>query len=306
MKATRKLHLVLALGLLGPLLAALLGGAIHRKQNQNNLRIISSGVEREILLVVPDDLDPAMPVPLVVTFHGGGLWPAAQRELDGWHELAEEHGFLLAYPSGTRTLDLKPRRWRVMEPGTELDEDVRFVEDLLETLQTRYKIDPDRVYANGLSNGGAMAFALSCRLSTRFAAVGLVAPAQMLPLDWCPTENPVPGIVFAGTQDKLVPYRGGSTWVWHQPFASIPAWTDSWALRNRCGDFDERERSPDVTLRSYRACAEPVLLYTIEGGGHTWPGGSPTAEWFLGRTTESISATSEMWDFFSQHRQASP
>jgi hypothetical protein len=44
-----------------------------------------------------------------------------------------------------------------------------------------------------------------------------------------------------------------------------------------------------------------VILYTIEGGGHTWPGGKHLAEWIAGRTTDEIKATSVMWDFFVQH-----
>jgi polyhydroxybutyrate depolymerase len=43
------------------------------------------------------------------------------------------------------------------------------------------------------------------------------------------------------------------------------------------------------------------VLYTIQGGGHTWPGGTPLPKWFVGSTTRSISATSLMWSFFSVH-----
>jgi polyhydroxybutyrate depolymerase len=42
-------------------------------------------------------------------------------------------------------------------------------------------------------------------------------------------------------------------------------------------------------------------LYTIRGGGHTWPGGGPMPEWFVGSTTRSIDASALMWAFFSQH-----
>jgi len=45
-----------------------------------------------------------------------------------------------------------------------------------------------------------------------------------------------------------------------------------------------------------------VVLYTIKGGGHTWPGGQPLPEWFVGRTSNSIDASSLMWAFFRAHR----
>jgi polyhydroxybutyrate depolymerase len=59
----------------------------------------------------------------------------------------------------------------------------------------------------------------------------------------------------------------------------------------------------DVTRRTYTSCADDaaVVLYTVQGGGHTWPGGKPLPEWFVGRTTYSIDATSLMWAFFSAH-----
>lgn len=44
-----------------------------------------------------------------------------------------------------------------------------------------------------------------------------------------------------------------------------------------------------------------MILYTVEGGGHTWPGGKSLPEWMVGRTTRDISATQVMWAFFLQH-----
>jgi polyhydroxybutyrate depolymerase len=63
----------------------------------------------------------------------------------------------------------------------------------------------------------------------------------------------------------------------------------------------------DVTRRAYVNCADDaaVVLYTIQGGGHTWPGGTPLPEWFVGPTSSSINATSLMWEFFREHPLAS-
>jgi len=44
-----------------------------------------------------------------------------------------------------------------------------------------------------------------------------------------------------------------------------------------------------------------VILYAVEGGGHTWPGGGALPEWWVGRTTREINATRVMWAFFVQH-----
>ena len=160
-----------------------------------------------------------------------------------------------------------------------------------------------------------MSFALSCTLSNRIAAVGMVAAAQTLPWVWCSgkreagsgtreTERPVPVISFHGTADPVVPYNGGSSWISPRPFPSVTIWAANWANRNRCGPNPvESTVTPDVTRREYGQCADDaaVVLYTIRGGGHTWPGGMPLPEWLVGRTTNSIDATGLMWAFFSEH-----
>ncbi len=186
--------------------------------------------------------------------------------------------------------------------------DVRFITELIDTLKASYNIDSTRIYANGLSNGGGMSFALSCTLSDRIAAVGMVAAAQTIPWTWCTDTRAVPMIAFHGTADPEVPYNGGSSWVSPRRFPSTPRWAANWARRNGCGaDPIESTVAPDVTRRAYANCANDaaVVLYTIQGGGHTWPGGTPLPKWFVGRTTQSIDATSLMWSFFGEHPLAS-
>src|SRR5438309_1149326 len=141
-------------------------------------------------------------------------------------------------------------------------------------------------------------------VSFRIAAVGLVAAAHLLPWEWCTDRRPVPMIAFHGTADPEVPYSGGRTWVAPERFPSIPTWTANWARRNRCAPNPlDSAVAADVTRRAYTHCADDaaVVLYTVRGGGHTWPGGKPLPQWFAGRTTQSIDATSLMWAFFREH-----
>jgi polyhydroxybutyrate depolymerase len=175
---------------------------------------------------------------------------------------------------------------------------------LIDTLEAAYNIDPTRIYANGLSNGGGMAFVLSCTLSDRIAAVGMVAAAQLLPWSWCTDHRPVPMIEFHGTADPVTPYNGGRTWVAPEPFPSIPTWTANWARRNRCGTNPvESVVAADVTRLEYTNCADDaaVVLYRVQGGGHSWPGGKPLPEWLVGSTSNGVDATSQMWAFFREH-----
>jgi polyhydroxybutyrate depolymerase len=266
--------------------------------NRTNGTIISSGQKRAYLLYVPKRYDRAKPTPLVISMHGGALWPAAQMQIDRWNELADEHGFIAVYPSGTGF----PRVWHMEPRGLELN--VTFISDLIDKLEATYNIDPTRIYAEGFSNGGGMAFAVSCRLSHRVAAVGTVAAAQFLPMNWCKDSRPVPMVAFHGTADRLIPYQGGTSPISPGLFPAVRDWVASWARRNRCGPNPvESVVAKDVTRVEYANCAEgaAVVLYTVQGGGHTWPGGKPLLEWILGRTTRDINASSVMWAFFHEH-----
>jgi polyhydroxybutyrate depolymerase len=298
----RRVVLGAALALIGlPVVMVPIEAVSFYTANRDNGSIVSSGEKREYLLYVPKSYDPRTPTPLVISMHGAGLWGAAQRETSQWNNLADKQGFIVVYPSGIGGKGV--RVWRA-EPGPGLMKDVRFISELIDTLKASYNIDSTRIYANGLSNGGGMSFVLSCTLSDRIAAVGMVAAAQTLPWTWCADARAVPMIAFHGTADPEVPYNGGSSWVSPRPFPSTPKWAANWARRNGCGANPvESIVAADVTRRAYTNCADDaaVVLYTVQGGGHTWPGGTPLPKWFVGRTTRSIDATSLMWSFFSAH-----
>jgi len=284
-----------------PVALVLIEAVSYHVRNRSNGSIVSSGLEREYLVYVPKSYNPSRPTPLVISMHGGAMWPASQKETSQWNRVADEHGFIVVYPSGVSGRG--PRAWRA-GGGPGLMRDVRFISELIDTLRASYNIDSTRVYANGLSNGGGMTFALSCTLSDRIAAVGVVAPAIFMPWPYCMDRRAVPMIAFHGTADHAVPYHGGKSWVAPNAFPDIPAWTEKWAERNRCGRPVDSLVATDVTRREYTSCADgaAVVLYTVLEGGHTWPGGGPLPEWFVGTTSNSIDATSLMWAFF-QERQ---
>ncbi len=265
---------------------------------------------RRIALSLPDteeaakSYDRAKPTPLVISIHGAAGWPAQQMNLSRWNGLAESQGFIVVYPSGSDV----PKIWHV-DRGAGLTRDVTFIAALIDTLEAAYNIDPTRIYANGLSAGGGMAFVLSRTLSDRIAAVGLVAAAQPMDWSWCTDQRPVPVIAFHGAADPIVPYQGGPLGNPFNPvtvmFRAVRDWVAGWARRNRCGTKPvESGVAPDVTRIEYTRCAgdATVVLYTIQGGGHSWPGGKPLPQWWVGPTSRSIDATSQMWRFFREHQ----
>ena len=287
---------------LPPLFVLVNAASFYSANRTSGTIVTSAGQTREYILYVPKSYDRAKPAPLIISIHGAANWPSFQMNLSQWNALADEHGFIVVYPAGEgggpKTWYLNGRRTRSGMP------DVVFISELIDTLEASYNIDSARIYANGLSNGGGVTFALSCMLSDRIAAFGPVAAAVTLPPDWCDGSRPAPMIAFHGTDDRFTPYNGAKVWLAPDPFPSIPEWTATWARRNRCAPNPaESAAAADVTRLEYTDCADDasVVLYTITGGGHTWPGGQPMPEWLVGPTSRSIDATRLMWAFFRQH-----
>ena len=284
-----------------PAVAVLLGAARQYFENLPTGTIVVSGHIRPYILHVPDRYDPTKPTALVISMHGGVNWPAFQMRLSGWNRLADEEGFIVLYPSGEGT---GPAVWHMHGRSPETMPDIVFISQLIDRLRASYNIDPVRIYADGVSNGAGMAFALSCRMSQRIAAVGVVGAAYFVPWEWCADRKPVPMIAFHGTADPFTPYHGGKIWFGPSATPSIPKWTASWARRNRCSPTAvESATAATVTKIEYPDCADgaSVVLYKIANGGHTWPGGLQLPEWTVGETNRDIDATRVMWRFYQEH-----
>ena len=141
-----------------------------------------------------------------------------------------------------------------------------FISDLIDTLQAIYTIDPARIYADGLSNGGGMAFVLSCTLSDRIAAVGMVSAGLDPDWSWCPDKRPVPVIAFHGTADPVCPYNGGASKLAGGTLPSVPEFYAKWSRRNQCKPNGTTSViAADVSRLQYTGCANDadVVFYTV-------------------------------------------
>lgn len=273
------------------------GGSFFRRSSGS---IISNGKKRSYLLYVPRSYSPQKPTPLVISLHGFKDYPARQMRKSGWNRLAEKEGFLVVYPWGGGI----PAAWQLYnykDPLQNPTQDILFISDLIDHLESRFNIDPSRIYANGLSNGGGMSVALACTLSERIAAVGSVVGAYFYPLESCQPARPVALIAIHGTADKLVAYHGGSSERFDYPFPSIPAFMKNFALKNGCNPNPVgREINDNVHSTHYPGKAD-VVLYTIEGGEHAWPVGKRLPRWLAGNASTAIDATQVLWEFFKTH-----
>ena len=282
---------------------ALVAAVAYWLSDRTNGSLVSGGVRRKYLLHVPKSYDPARPVPLVISIHGFGEWPAHQMEQTGWNDLAEQYGFIVVYPSG---LSL-PKRWRIggiPDRPSDPQPEVAFISDLIDKLAGQYNIDPARIYANGFSNGGGLSFVLSCLLSERIAAIGSVGGAYLYPWNECQPGRPVPAILFHGTADPIVPYQGGRSRSFNLPFPHVPEWVEAQARKHGCTSAPQAlPAQGNVSGVQYEDCNTGVELvfYTIAGAGHIWPGGKPLPKFIVGQHSLDIDATQTMWAFFQRH-----
>jgi polyhydroxybutyrate depolymerase len=251
---------------------------------------------RTFRLHVPSSYDPTAATPVVLNFHGFGSNGEQQDQLSGMSAKADQSGFVAVHPEGLGD----PQSWNAgnccgFAQETNVD-DVSFVNAMLDELEARLCVDPHRIFVTGMSNGAFFAERLGCELASRVAAIAPVAGVLVEPT--CSPTRPVPVMEFHGTLDPLEPFEG-------DPAIGLPSAPDDfadWAMRDGCPDeltqtYDDR----DSECASFERCAEgtQVTLCTIQGGGHTWPGGEPLP--WLGYTTPYLSATEAMWAFFQGH-----
>lgn len=294
--------LVLASVFLACLPAVPLAAQIPGVEERRTLDV--GGSRRSYLLYLPTSHQRGRPLPLVLVFHGAGGRGAGMARHTGFSRLAERKGFAVAYPDGVG------RRWNDGRGLGGAGDDVGFVRMLLDSLERELGIDRRRVYATGISNGAMFSHRLACDLPGVLAAIAPVAGAVPVALaERCGAAAPVAVVAFQGTADPFVPYGGGGVARRGGAVLSAGESAGFWARVNGCAASAEAEPPADTVTdgtrmrrESYAGCREnrSVVLYTIEGGGHTWPGG-PAAARRVGRASREIDATGAIWDFFQRH-----
>jgi polyhydroxybutyrate depolymerase len=252
-----------------------------------------ASVSRSWVEYVPKAYDGATARPVVVTLHGLGSNGAQQLAYSGWNTVADREDVIVLSPNAVGG----PGRWDLL--GTrKANADIDFVGAMLTDVAERLCI-ASRISLNGISNGSAFAAILACALGDRVRAVAFVA-TTFQPRD-CGRTSPVTVVAFHGTDDKIVPYEGGRSQVLPIVVPAVESAIVDWAYTDGCATKPtDQQLSAEVRKRSFAGChgGTTVELYTIAGGGHTWPGG-PASD-TLGRTTTEINATDVMWKAFAR------
>lgn len=235
------------------------------------------GLDRQYILHVPAAYTGAERVPVVVDMHGfGGDGARQENRVGGWNDKADGEGFIVVYPTGSPIpvdTGMSGAQWSLGD-GSSVD-DVRFIRMLVAKIASEGCVDSGRIYATGVSNGGAMAHWLGCEGADLFAAIAPVdADITGHP---CNPSRSIPVVFFRATDDTVAPYGGGEVvpgapgalssfeeWRTHDACTSDPIPTNSY-----CRTYATCDRGSEVVLCSLTP--DPGGAAIEHGGSYAYP-----------------------------------
>lgn len=312
----------------------------HPALEDREFFVTHDGITRMYKVHVPPAYTKHKPIPVILAFHGGG--GNAERSVD-WFQLnskADAEGFMVVYPEGTgkEVAGQVFGSWNAGEccPPAVVNnvDDVGFVSKMLDKLGKDFRIDKNRIFATGFSNGALICYRLACELSERIAAIAVGGAHDAF--KQCNPSRHVPVLHFHGTNDNCGMYNGGTCGGCFADYLnnvglpadrnaslwqcrSVPEYINEWRVRNGCSDPGSiMYQKGTATCVSYSQCAEnaEVVLCTLEGSGHQWPGGGygnkmcdrnpegkACVEWLniVGQVNRDLSANDMLWEFFKRH-----
>ena len=262
--------------------------------------------------------------PLVILYHGhfGSAdvmtgENGKQAPYKRWLVLAEANNFLVAIPNGEKGSD-DAQGWNDCRADTTTNpssNDVKFTQQLIEAINSKYALNRSRVYATGTSNGGNMVIRLAMEDPEQFAAVAAVVASNPVKNKCKSKGKPISILFMNGTDDPLLPYYGGQVGKMESgrgEALSTPATLDYWIKHNgtdrtpmifKFPDVDSTDKST-VTRYIYPNGKDntEVMLYQVQGGGHTEPSRSEhyrrLYKWIVGPQNYDIEMADEVWAFF--------
>jgi polyhydroxybutyrate depolymerase len=264
--------------------------------------IVVDGMKRKIVTYIP--LDAKGILPLIISLHGGFASPRGMFHLADFRPVADREKFLVVCPASKHF-------WH---DGADLHgiDDVKFIDHLIDYMIKTYYADPNKIYITGISNGGFMTTRLACQLHHRIAAIAVVAATLDVGEGYDLTK-PMPVMYIHGTTDPIVSYKGGK--LFGRRVFSHDDVIKKWVAMDNCDPKPIVTNIPDVAHDGTSLVKEEyhnpknnlkVISYTVNNGGHTWPGGwQYFPKFIVGKTTHNLNACETIWEFFKPYKLSS-
>lgn len=241
-----------------------------------------NGLERSYEIYVPDSIaDSTENVPLLIALHQYSSSARAMQLLTDLNSLAEQDGFIIAYPestgfawnNGTAELERGYFGKDIKNP-----DDVGYISALIASLSAEYPIDAEQVYLLGTENGGLMAGYVACQIPEQFAGIMIVGALMWdYQVETCP-ENPsapVNLLIMHGLKDWFYPV-GGRIWdgTIENPklyTLSLSAVLEFWARRNGC-NIENPTAPQGLHNLFFNECEGDVrtMYVGVDLGGGAW------------------------------------
>jgi len=283
----------------------LLGGTKDQTTIKKDV-INFDGRKREYYISLPQNM--SKPIPLIINFHGFSSNAIEQQEFSQMDNYAHMNGVGVIYPEGVN------KSWNVglkVEQFMNEENDIGFVDALIDTVTSKYNIDSNRIYVCGFSNGGEFSYELMCGLSNKIAAFGSVGGNFTINEERsCNVKREIPLIHIHGTKDKLAKYNG-----YDKYYLSTIESVNFWAKHNQLDelivknikDTHKKDRTTVEKYTFYKNNSDTKVIHLkVVNGGHVWLG-SPAFDmlyWKLlfGKNNREINSSKELIDFFLEYK----
>ena len=258
---------------------------------------------REYYVSLPEDI--SKPFPLIINFHGFLSHAMDQQGFSQMDNYAHQNGIGVIYPEGIK------KSWNVGKAILNDENDIGFVNALIDSVSLKYNIDSNRIYACGFSNGGTFSYELICGLSNKIAAFGSVGGNFSINENrLCNINREIPLIHIHGTRDRLQKYNHSDG-----DFLSTIESVNYWAKYNQLDikvveNMEDFHKKDGTTVEKHTYSKNnsntQVIHFKVVKGGHLWLG-SPIADWltlriFFGRNNHEINSSKEIVDFFLKYK----
>lgn len=273
----------------------------------------SGGLERHYLLHrAPGARGPSG---LVFVLHGSNGDAKGIRAMLGerLERLTDRAGFSVVYPEGIERHWNDCRASATYAANRRNVDDPAFLRAVVAALRDEGRVDPRRVFAIGLSNGGQMVLRLALEDAGTYAGFAAISANLPVPANNDCRIEAAPGamLFFSGTADPINPFHGGLVRIGNdisRGHVLSAEYTASWFAK-RAGqagastaralpDRDPGDGSRAELIRWDEPGRPPVALYVLHGGGHTIPGTRPRPGSGPAATNLDIDAAAEAWRFF--------